>query len=305
MKILIATEKPFASEALSNIKHTLEAMQHDIVLLENYTDKESLLNVVNEVEAMIVRSDKIDKTILDAAKKLKLIVRAGAGVDSIDTCYAKDKGIAVANTPGQNANAVAELVFGMLIYSKRKYFSGKSGSELMNKSIGIAAYGNVGRNVARIAKGFGMQVYAYDPFISTDVFKDTAIEAVDGLEELFCKSDIVSLHMPATPHTRKIVNAALVQKMKNNAILVNTARKDIIDEEELLDTLLERKDLTYITDIKPDLHERFLALEDRYFTTPKKSGAQTTEANSNAGLAAAQQIIHFAQTGEVLFQVNH
>ena len=254
---------------------------------------------------MIVRSDKITKDVLDAAPELKIVVRAGAGYDSIDTAYAKEKGIVVENTPGQNSNAVAELVFGLLVYAKRKFFSGKAGSELKGKKIGILAFGNVGRNVARIAKGFDMDVYAYDAFIPAEKIEALGVHAAKSQEDLFEKCDIVSLHIPATPETKQSINKALVSKMEKGAILINTARKEIINEPELIKLMEERPDLTYITDIKPDADEEFKTkFEGRYFATPKKMGAQTAEANINAGIAAAHQIAAFFATGDTKFQVN-
>ena len=305
MKVLIATEKPFAPAAVEDIKKILGEAGHEVTLLEGYKDKSDLLAAVKDVNAMIVRSDKITKDVLDAAPELKIVVRAGAGYDSIDTAYAKEKGIVVENTPGQNSNAVAELVFGLLVYAKRKFFSGKAGSELKGKKIGILAFGNVGRNVARIAKGFDMDVYAYDAFIPAEKIEALGVHAAKSQEDLFKKCDIVSLHIPATPETKQSINKALVSKMEKGAILINTARKEIINEPELIKLMEERPDLTYITDIKPDADEEFKTkFEGRYFATPKKMGAQTAEANINAGIAAAHQIAAFFATGDTKFQVN-
>lgn len=305
MKVLIATEKPFAPAAVEDIKKILGEAGHEVTLLEGYKDKSDLLAAVKDVNAMIVRSDKITKDVLDAAPELKIVVRAGAGYDSIDIAYAKEKGIVVENTPGQNSNAVAELVFGLLVYAKRKFFSGKAGSELKGKKIGILAFGNVGRNVARIAKGFDMDVYAYDAFIPAEKIEALGVHAAKSQEDLFEKCDIVSLHIPATPETKQSINKALVSKMEKGAILINTARKEIINEPELIKLMEERPDLTYITDIKPDADEEFKTkFEGRYFATPKKMGAQTAEANINAGIAAAHQIAAFFATGDTKFQVN-
>ena len=305
MKVLIATEKPFAPAAVEDIKKILGEAGHEVTLLEGYKDKSDLLAAVKDVNAMIVRSDKITKDVLDASPELKIVVRAGAGYDSIDTAYAKEKGIVVENTPGQNSNAVAELVFGLLVYAKRKFFSGKAGSELKGKKIGILAFGNVGRNVARIAKGFDMDVYAYDAFIPAEKIEALGVHAAKSQEDLFEKCDIVSLHIPATPETKQSINYALVSKMEKGAILINTARKEIINEPELIKLMEERPDLTYITDIKPDADEEFKTkFEGRYFATPKKMGAQTAEANINAGIAAAHQIAAFFATGDTKFQVN-
>lgn len=304
MKILIATEKPFAASAVEAIKNELNEKGHEIVLLEKYSDKSQLLDAVQDADAMIVRSDKIDTEVLDSAKKMKLIVRAGAGYDTIDTAYAKNKNIIIENTPGQNANAVAELVFGMLVFTVRNFFNGKSGSELIGKKIGILAFGNVGRNVARIAKGFGMEVYAFDAFCPANVIEESGVHAVPSKEELFKLCDIVSLHIPATPETINSINYDVVNLLKKGGILVNTARKEIINEPELLKLMSERPDLKYITDIKPDADTEFLKLEGNYFSTPKKMGAQTAEANFNAGLAAARQISAYFAEGVVKFQVN-
>ena len=290
MKVLVATEKPFAANAVKAIKEEIEKAGHELVLLEKYTEKAQLLDAVKDVEAMIVRSDNVTPDVMDAATKLKIIVRAGAGYDSIDTAYAKEKGIIVENTPGQNANAVAELVLGLLVYAVRAFFNGKSGSELIGKKLGLLAFGNVGRNVARIAKGFGMEVYAYDAFCPANVIEEAGVHAVANQEALFDQCDIVSLHIPATPETKQSINYALVNRLPKGGILVNTARKEVINEAELLKLMAEREDLKFVTDIKPDADADFAKLEGRYFSTPKKMGAQTAEANFNAGLAAAKQI---------------
>ena len=299
MKVLIATEKPFADNALKAIKAEIEQAGHQPVMLEKYTEQQSLLNAVKDVEALIVRSDKITVEVLDAAPKLKIIVRAGAGYDSIDTVYAKQKGVIVENTPGQNANAVAELVDAV-----RGFYNGKSGSELGGKKLGILAFGNVGRNVARIAKGFGMNIYAYDAFCPADVIEAAGVHAVTRQEDLFRLCDIVSLHIPATPETRQSINYDLVNLLPKGGIVINTARKEVINEPELLKLLANREDIKYITDIKPDADAEFAKLEGRYFSTPKKMGAQTAEANFNAGVAAAKQINAFFADGCTKFQVN-
>lgn len=304
MKVLVATEKPFAANAVKAIKEEIEKAGHELVLLEKYTEKAQLLDAVKDVEAMIVRSDKITPDVMDAAPKLKIIVRAGAGYDSIDTAYAKEKGIIVENTPGQNANAVAELVLGLLVYAVRAFFNGKSGSELIGKKLGLLAFGNVGRNVARIAKGFGMDVYAYDAFCPASVIEEAGVHAVANQEALFDQCDIVSLHIPATPETKQSINYALVNRLPKGGILVNTARKEVINEAELLKLMAEREDLKFVTDIKPDADADFAKLEGRYFSTPKKMGAQTAEANFNAGLAAAKQINAYFADGCTKFQVN-
>ena len=304
MKVLVATEKPFAANAVKAIKEEIEKAGHELVLLEKYTEKAQLLDAVKDVEAMIVRSDKMTPDVMDAAPKLKIIVRAGAGYDSIDTAYAKEKGIIVENTPGQNANAVAELVLGLLVYAVRAFFNGKSGSELIGKKLGLLAFGNVGRNVARIAKGFGMDVYAYDAFCPANVIEEAGVHAVANQEALFDQCDIVSLHIPATPETKQSINYALVNRLPKGGILVNTARKEVINEAELLKLMAEREDLKFVTDIKPDADADFAKLEGRYFSTPKKMGAQTAEANFNAGLAAAKQINAYFADGCTKFQVN-
>lgn len=304
MKVLVATEKPFAKAAVLGIKNEIEAAGNELVLLEKYTDKAELLKAVENVEAMIVRSDKITAEVLDAAKALKIVVRAGAGYDSIDTAAAKERGVVVENTPGQNANAVAELVFGLLVYAVRNFYNGKAGTELMGKKLGILAFGNVGRNVARIAKGFGMDVCAYDAFCPKEAIEAAGVKAVASQDELFETCDIVSLHIPATKETIKSIDFDLVNKMKKGGILINTARKEVINEEEILKLLAEREDLKFITDIKPDMNDDFQKFEGRYFSTPKKMGAQTAEANTNAGIAAAKQINAFFKDGCTKFQVN-
>jgi D-3-phosphoglycerate dehydrogenase len=304
MKVLVATEKPFASAAVEGIRKEVEAAGNQLILLEKYTEASQLLDAVKDVDAMIVRSDKITPAVLDAAKNLKIVVRAGAGYDSIDTDYAKSKGIVVENTPGQNSNAVAELVFGLLVFGVRNFYNGKSGSELKGKKLGILAFGNVGRNVARVAKGFGMDVYAYDAYCPKQVIEDAGVHAVDSQDDLFKNCDVVSLHIPATPETKQSINYAQVNMMKKGGILINTARKEVINEPELLKLMAEREDLKFITDIKPDADADFAKFEGRYFSTPKKMGAQTAEANINAGIAAAVQINAFFKDGCTKFQVN-
>ena len=303
-KILIATEKPFAPAAVAGIKAEAENAGHEVVLLEKYTLKAQLLEAVADVDAVIIRSDKIDKEVLDAAKNLKIVVRAGAGYDNVDLAAATAHNVIVENTPGQNANAVAELVLGLLVFAVRNFYNGKAGSALMGKTLGILAFGNVGRNVARIAKGFGMNVIAYDAYCPAEVIEAAGVTAVGNQTELFEKADIVSLHIPATPETKQSINRELVGKMKKGGILINTARKEVIDEAGLLALLDERTDLKYITDIKPDADTEFQKLEGRYFSTPKKMGAQTAEANTNAGIAAAKQINAYFAEGCTKFQVN-
>lgn len=303
MKVLVATEKPFAAEAVNGIKQEIENAGHALVVLEKYSEQQ-LLDAIADADALIVRSDKVTPALLDVAKNLKIVVRAGAGYDNVDIAYAKEKNVVVENTPGQNSNAVAELVFGLLVYAVRNFYNGKSGTELLGKKLGILAYGNVGRNVARIAKGFGMEVYAYDAFCPKDVIESTGVHAVDNQDALFEQCDIVSLHIPATPETRQSINYALVGNMKKNGILINTARKEVINEPELIKLMAERTDLKFVTDIKPDADAEFAAFEGRYFSTPKKMGAQTAEANTNAGIAAAKQINAFFADGCTKFRVN-
>ena len=304
MKVLVATEKPFAAVAVEGIRKEIEGAGNELVLLEKYTEKAQLLDAVKDADALIVRSDKVTPEVLDAAANLKIVVRAGAGYDNIDTAYAKDKGVVVENTPGQNSNAVAELVFGMMVFAVRNFYNGKAGTELMGKKLGILAFGNVGRNVARIAKGFGMEVYAYDAFCPKNVIEEAGVHAVDSQDELFKTCDVVSLHIPATPETKESINYSLVGMMRKGGILVNTARKEVINEPELIKLMAEREDLKFVTDIKPDADAEFAKFEGRYFSTPKKMGAQTAEANINAGIAAAKQINAYFTEGCTKFQVN-
>ncbi len=305
MKVLVATEKPFSQVAVDGIKKVISEAGGQVALLEKYTEKSQLLSAVADADALIIRSDKVDAEVLDAAKQLKIVVRAGAGYDNIDLEAATAHKVVAMNTPGQNANSVAELVFGLLVYAVRNFYNGTSGTELKGKKLGILAFGNVGRNVARIAKGFGMDVYAYDAFCPQEAIEAAGVHAAASREELFEQCDIVSLHIPATPETRQSINHDLVGKMKKGGILVNTARKEVIDEQGLISLMQERADLKYITDIKPDAHATFTAeFPGRYFATPKKMGAQTAEANVNAGIAAARQIVDYIQKGITKFQVN-
>lgn len=304
MKVLVATEKPFAAAAVEGIKKEIEGAGNELVLLEKYTEKAQLLDAVKDVDAMIIRSDKADAEVLDAAKNLKIIVRAGAGYDNIDLAAATAHNVVAENTPGQNSNAVAELVFGLLVFTVRNFYNGKAGSELKGKKLGILAFGNVGRNVARIAKGFGMEVAAYDAFCPADVIEAAGVYAVKSQDELFQTCDIVSLHIPATPETIKSIDYKTVNQLHKGGILINTARKEVINEPELLKLLAEREDLKFITDIKPDADADFAKFDGRYFSTPKKMGAQTAEANINAGIAAAKQINAFFKDGCTKFQVN-
>ncbi|MFT4223914.1 3-phosphoglycerate dehydrogenase [Dysgonomonas sp.] len=305
MKVLIATDKPFASEAVNSIRDIIENAGFELVLLEKYTEKKQLLDAVANVDAAIIRSDIFDKEVLDAAGNMKIVVRAGAGFDNIDLDAATANNICVMNTPGQNANAVAELAFGLAVYAVRNLYNGTSGTELYGKKLGIHAYGNVGRNVARIAKGFGMKIYAYDPFLSAEAVAKEGIIAVGSPEELYSACQVVSLHIPATAETKNSINYKLLSKMPKNALLINTARKEIINEPEIAKLMEDRKDFKYVTDILPGNHaEMSDKFAGRYFSTPKKMGAQTSEANVNAGIAAANQIVDFIKNGNERFRVN-
>ena len=304
-KILLATDKPFTKQTVEDIKSIIEQSGHTFKLLENYKNPKDLIDSLQDINGLIIRSDKITKEIIDSAPNLKIIVRAGAGVDNIDISHATEKKIVVMNTPGQNANAVAELVFGLLIYALRNFYSGTIGTELKGKKLGLLAFGQVGRNVARIAKGFDMEIYSYDAYVPKNVLEESGIKAVNNAEELFEKCDIVSLHIPATEETIKSINYNICKKMKKNAVLINTARKEVINEEEIIKLMEERNDLKYVTDLLPDNHEIFMnKFKGRYFSTPKKMGAQTEEANINAGKAAANQIVDFFKNGNTKFQVN-
>ena len=304
-KVLVATDKPFAAIAVKGIREVVEGAGYELALLEKYTDKSQLLDAVKDANAVIIRSDIIDAPVLDAAKELKIVVRAGAGYDNVDLAAATAHNVCVMNTPGQNSNAVAELVFGMLVYAVRNFYNGTSGTELMGKKLGILAYGNVGRNVARIAKGFGMDVYAYDAFCPADVIEKDGVKAVASTADLFKTCQIVSLHIPATAETKGSINFELMSSMPKGAIVVNTARKEVIDEAGLAKMMEERPDFKYITDIKPAIDADLTAkYPDRYFGTPKKMGAQTAEANINAGIEAAKQIVDFLQNGNEKFRVN-
>lgn len=303
-KILIVTEKPFAKIAVDGIREVAAEAGLEIALLEKYTDKAQLLKAVEAVEAMIIRSDKIDEEVFSAAKNLKIVARAGAGYDNVDLASATAHGVVVMNTPGQNSNAVAELVFGLLVSAVRNFYNGKAGTELKGKKLGILAYGNVGRRVAHIAKGFDMDVHAYDAYCPATAIEADGVKAVASRDELFEKCEIVSLHIPATTETIRSINYALVSKMPKGGVLVNTARKEVIHEPGLLKLMRERTDLKYVTDVMPEADGDFRLFEGRYFSTPKKMGAQTAEANINAGVAAARQIAAFFKDGCVKYQVN-
>jgi len=305
MKILIATDKPFAPIAVSGIREVIEGAGYDLALLEKYTEKSQLLDAVKDVDAVIVRSDNIDAEVFDAAKQLKIVVRAGAGYDNVDLKAATAHGVCVMNTPGQNANAVAELALGLMVYAVRNFYNGSSGTELKDNKLGIHAYGNVGRNVARIAKGFGMKIYAFDAFCPKVVIENDGVKALSSAAELYKTCRFVSLHIPATAETKQSINYDLLSLMPQGATLINTARKEVINEADLVKIMNARKDFRYLTDIMPDNHAELTELfAGRYFSTPKKMGAQTAEANINAGIAAAKQIVGFLHDGNRKYQVN-
>ena len=304
-RVLIATEKPFAPAAANEIAGILEQAGYQVKRLEKYTSKAELLVAVADVQAMIVRSDIVDKEVLDAATELKLVVRAGSGFDNLDLEACTQKGIVAMNTPGQNSNAVAELAIGMMIFMSRGQFKGMAGTELKGKTIGVYGCGNIGRRVARIAQGLGMQVVALDPCITKVSMEPYDIKVVQSVDELFSQSQYLSLHIPANEKTRKSVNFALLNKMQKGAMLINTARKEVIDEDGLKQMLEERTDFRYISDIAPASHEELAAKFDlRYYSTPKKQGAETAEANVNAGVAAAEQIIAFFERNDQTYRVN-
>jgi D-3-phosphoglycerate dehydrogenase len=304
-KILVATEKPFAPVAVKSIRKIVEDAGFELVLFEKYKDPSELVNAVAEVDALIIRSDIASRQVIQNAKNLRIIVRAGAGYDNIDLAAATEKGIVAMNTPGQNANAVAELAVGMMIYVARNNFNGSSGTELLDKSLGIHAYGNVGKRVSKIAQGFGMKVYAFDPFIKKSVIERDGIIPADNVKDLYSTCQYISLHIPADKETINSINYDLMSRMPAGAVLVNTARKEIIDEVSLLKIMEERKDFRYASDMIPDCAAEFeQKYTGRFFFTPKKMGAQTEEANINAGVAAAHQIVRFFKTGDKTFQVN-
>ncbi len=305
MKVLVATDKPFAKAAVDGIRNIVEGAGHELALLEKYTDVNDFYAAVKDADALIVRSDKVTKEVIDAAQNLKIVVRAGAGYDNLDLAACTAKNIVAMNTPGQNSNAVAELALGMMVFMARNQFTPGTGGELLGKKLGIHAYGNVGRLVAKIAKGFGMEVYAFDRFVSVEKMEADGVKVCSSVEELYSTCQYISLHIPANNETKKSIGFELLSKMPKGGCLVNTARKEVIHEEELVKVLEERTDLKYITDIAADnqaeLSEKF---GNRIFASPKKMGAETAEANINAGLASANQIIKFFQTGDTTFQVN-
>lgn len=305
MKVLVATQKPFARAAVDGIREIVEAQGYELSLLEKYAGVEELVGAVGDADALIVRSDKVTEEVLAAAPKLKIVVRAGAGYDNLDLAACSAHGVIAMNTPGQNSNAVAELVIALIIYMSRNQFTPGTGSEISGKRIGLQAYGNVGKLVAAKAKALGMKVMAFDPFVSAENIEKDGVEAASSLEQLYSSCDFVSLHIPATSQTVGSVNAKLVGLMPKGGCLVNTARKEVIDEASLLELLKERADLKYVADVAPDAADEFAqVLGKRYFATPKKMGAETAEANVNAGLAAARQIVDFFTTGNEKFRLN-
>jgi D-3-phosphoglycerate dehydrogenase len=304
-KVLVATEKPFAPAAVEGIKNIVEKAGYEFALLEKYADKQDFINAAKDADAMIIRSDKATREVIEASEKLKVIVRAGAGYDNIDLEAATEKGIVAMNTPGQNSNAVAELAIGMMVFLARNEFNGKAGTELRGKKIGIHAYGNVGRYVANIAKGFGMEVFAFDPFVKKEDIEKDGVKVLETAEELYANCQYISLHIPANAKTKGSINFDLLNSMPKGACLVNTARKEVICEESLLKAFAERADFQYISDIAPDCKDEIAEkFAGRFFFTPKKMGAQTSEANINAGLAGANQIIAYFENGDTTFQVN-
>ncbi|MCU0472278.1 MAG: 3-phosphoglycerate dehydrogenase [Bacteroidales bacterium] len=305
MKILVATEKAFALVAINLIREVTDAAGHQLALLEDYKDVSELLTAVADADALIVRSDLVTPQVLEAAKKLKIVVRAGAGYDNLDLPACTAHKVVAMNTPGQNSNAVAELAFEMMLFQARGGFAGKSGSELRGKTLGLHAFGNVGKYMAEIAKGFGMVVFAFDPFVNEDVMKGAGIKACKNTEELYSKCQYISLHMPANDKTKKSIGYELLKKMPKGAVLVNTARKEVIDEEGLLKIFEERSDFRYLSDVEPDCKAVFdEKFKGRFIFTAKKMGAQTEEANINAGVAAARQIADFFKTGNEKFRLN-
>jgi len=305
MKVLVATEKPFAKVAVEGIRKIVENAGFELALLENYTDVNDLYEAVADADALIVRSDKVTKEVVEHAQNLKIVVRAGAGYDNLDLPACTAKNIVAMNTPGQNSNAVAELAVGMMVFMARGQFNPGTGSELMGKNVGIHAYGNVGKLVAKIAKGFGMNVFAFDPFVKKEAMEAEGVVVCNTVEEMYAKCQYISLHIPANEQTKKSIGYDLLSKMPKGGTLVNTARKEVINEEELVKVMEERADLKYATDIaagnQEELNEKF---GKRVFATSKKMGAETAEANINAGLASANQIVKFLNTGDTTFQVN-
>lgn len=305
MKVLVATQKPFAKAAVDGIRAIVEKNGHTLALLEKYAEQSDLVAAATDADALIVRSDKVTAEVVEAAKNLKIVVRAGAGFDNLDLAACTAHKVVAMNTPGQNSNAVAELALGLMIYMNRNQFTPGTGAELQGKTIGIQAYGNVGRLVGQKAMALGMNVLAFDPYLTADKIEATGAKVAASLEDLYAKSDFVSLHIPATPETKGSIGRNLVSRMPKGACLINTARKEVINEEELMAVLTEREDLRYVADVAPEKAAEFAEkFGKRYFGTPKKMGAETAEANINAGLAAANQICDFFATGNTRFQLN-
>ena len=304
MKVLVATEKPFAKVAVDGIREIVEAAGYELCLLEKYTDVQQFYDAVADVDALIVRSDKVTAQVVDAAKNLKIVVRAGAGFDNLDLAACTANNIVAENTPGQNSNAVAELALGMMIYMARNTFKPGTGAELKGKKVGIQAYGNVGRLVAEKAKAMGMEVWAFDPFVPKEKMEAEGVHVPATLEEMYENCNYISLHIPANDQTKKSIGKNLVGRMPKGGCVINTARKEVINEEELAALMAEREDLKYCTDIAPGEMGLFEGFEKRFFATPTKQGAETAEANINAAKAAAAQIVSFFQTGDKKVQVN-
>ena len=304
-KVLVATEKPFAPAAVDGIHQACEKVGFEMALLEKYTDKAELLNAVADADGLIIRSDKVTKEVIEAGKNLKIVVRAGAGYDNVDLAAATANNVVVMNTPGQNSNAVAELAIGMMVLQARNHYAGSAGTELKGKKLGIHAYGHVGQLVAKIAKGFGMEVFAFDPFIANDKIENDGVTPLSSVEELYSTCQYISLHIPANDKTKKSINFELLSKLPKGGTLINTARKEVVDEDGLLKMFAERQDFRYLSDIAPDCKDEVASkFEGRFFFTPKKMGAQTAEANINAGIAAAEQIAGFINDGDTKFKVN-
>lgn len=303
-KVLVATEKPFAAEAVERIKEIVESAGYEFALLEKYKDKDDLLKAVADVDALIIRSDEVTREVIEAAKDLKIVVRAGAGYNNIDLAAASEHGVVAENTPGQNSDAVAELAIGMMIYLARGCFNGKTGTELKGKKLGIHGYGNVGKRVARIAKGLGMEVYGYNPSCADETIEQDGVICLKSVEDLYRTCNYISLHIPAKAKNKEVINYDLLSLMPDPAVLVNTARAEVINEADLLKVMAEKPGFSYISDVAPDCAADFAPYEGRYYFTPKKMGAQTAEANFNAGVAAAEQIVAFFEKHDTHYQVN-
>ncbi len=304
-KILLATEKPFAADAVQKIKNAVAESQHTLTILESYTDQQQLHEAIADADALIIRSDKVDRAVIEAGKQLKIVVRAGAGYDNVDLAAATEHNVVVMNTPGQNANAVAELVIGFMIFQSRKQFNGSSGTEIRGKKLGIVGYGNIGRLVANAGKALGMEVMAYDKFVEASVMQEKGIQPAGSIEDIFSQCQYVSLHIPVVSESKGAVDYHLLSSMPKNAMLINTARQEVVQEQDLLKVMQERKDFSFVSDFVPkEPGLKDAALDGRWFAPIKKMGAQTAEANVNAGIAAARQIIRFFDSGDTTFKVN-